>query len=160
MDPISSDPFCNQEVIDKQRVFAGKKVTLLYNYKPLGNDQLHFLIVPKEHRETFTHLTQEEYLETAQLASKVMTHFREKGFPVAHLFHKSGSAAGQTVPHWHLHLILSSSKEISTWEKVALLKNMIWGTSPLSDQELAKRVRNYQQELQKIEEGDHEPTER
>lgn len=143
-----NDAFCNPEVIKKQAVFEGKHVNVLYNYAPIaiGEGKLHFLIVPKKHHVTFSELTKEEYLESADLEQKLIKFYLGKGYHTAYLFNKTGAEAGQTVPHWHEHLVFTATKTQEFFGRLIVLKNMLFGSSPLSKSELQKRV-----ELLKIE---------
>ena len=48
-----------------------------------------------------------------------------------YLFHKTGIDAGQTVPHWHMHLIVTANKTQGFFGKLTVLKNMLFGSSPM-----------------------------
>lgn len=144
------DAFCDPKVINKQRVLEGKSVNVLYNYAPIGfgGERLHFLITPKEHRTKFTDLTQQEYLEATELAQKLMRHFKQtRKAEDIYLFHKTGIDAGQTVPHWHMHLIVTANKTQGFFGKLTVLKNMLFGSSPMKDAPLKKKVNTLSQEL-------------
>lgn len=144
-----NDAFCNQEVIDKQLVFEGKKINVLYNYAPIvmGEGKLHFLIVPKRHLEKYTDLTAEEYTESVQLAQKLLNFYKAKGYHTAYIFDKSGAEAGQVVPHWHEHLVFTKTKTQDFFGKLTVLKNMLFGAWPLSKNELQNRVQDLRKEL-------------
>ncbi len=144
-----NDAFCHQKVIDKQVVFEGKEVVVLYNYAPivLGDGKLHFLVVPKQHRPSFSDLTQTEYLETMQLSQKLVNFYRDKGCPTAYLFDKTGARAGQSVPHWHEHIVFTATKTQEWLGRLSIFKNMLFGSSPLSDKELQTRVAELKVEL-------------
>lgn len=146
----SDDPFCQDEVIVRQSVFdANPYVTILYNFAPigLGKEKLHFLIIPKQHRHGLTDLTKEEYQESMILAAKLISFYQKKGYPSAYLLHKTGAEAGQTVPHWHLHVIFTANAVEEYAGKFMILKRMLIGSSPLSSDELEKRVKAYREEL-------------
>ncbi len=147
-----NDAFCNQKVIDNQRVFEGDEVNVLYNYAPigLGKGKLHFLIVPKEHRSRFSDLTESEYLESMRLAQKLIIFYKDKGYDTTYLFDKSGAQAGQTVPHWHEHVVFTATKTQEFFGKLTVLKNMLIGSSPLSQKELQFRVFLLRKELTKV----------
>ncbi len=144
-----TDPFCNPTVLDKQRIFEGKKVNVLYNYAPvtIGEGKLHFLLTPKEHREKFSDLTPDEYLEISAQRSKLLNHYQKHGYEVAYIFNKTGAPAGQTVPHFHEHVILTASKMQEFIGKLRVLKNMLFGSSKLSEDELKQKVADLKQEL-------------
>lgn len=103
------DPFCDPSIITKQCIYEGNMMRVLFDYSRyrfLGDDP-HFLIIPKEHKAVFTELTKEEYQEALTLAQKIACYFADLSPSyVIHLYHKNGHRAGQTVPHWHLHILV------------------------------------------------------
>lgn len=137
---VGDDVFCNEDVIEKQRIFEGKTIEVLYDYAPIC--EKHFLFVTKRHCARFDELTEEEHREALLLAQQIATEFQEEGCKV-YLFHKTGKEAGQSVPHWHLHLIITDSASENFFGKLTILKNMLIGSSPLSEKELQKRVSAY-----------------
>lgn len=149
------DDFCKDDTIDRQWVITGKKVNVLFNYAPIGfgGERLHFLIVPKEHREAFTDVTQEEYCETMELTTKLVNHFTDarKTIKNAYLLNKTGKDAGQTVKHWHLHVIFSTNAAQDFWGKLTVLKNILLGSSPMKKEDLAKRVNLLREELAQLQ---------
>lgn len=150
--------FCNPEVIEKQSVFKGKTVQVIYNYAPItiGKDALHFLILPLRHAKRFSDLTEEEYREASDLSQKLICHYRQEGINTAYLYNKSGKDAGQTVPHWHQHLVFTASKTDEFFVKLRVLKNMVmnmvWRSSPLSDAQLKTRVEGLRGKLSGLSE--------
>lgn len=144
-----SDAFCNPKIIEKQMVFEGKEINVLYSNAPLAIDdeKLHFLVVPKEHRHKFSDLTRGEYLEAMDLAQKLIGHYKKKGYHTAFIFDKSGEEAGQTQAHWHEHIIFTATKTQEFWGQLTVLKNMTIGSSSLPDKELNTRVNSLKQEL-------------
>lgn len=146
------DAFCDPVVIQKQSVFEGKTVRVLYNYAPLiaDGEKLHFMVIPKAHRPTYADLTEEEYVEAMALTRKLVTYYRDKGYPTAYLYDKSGEAAGQTVPHWHEHVVLTASKVDELRGKWTVFRNMILGTTRIPDSELKQKVASLHIELQPV----------
>lgn len=146
-----SDAFCQDEIIEKQKVLEGDRVNVLYNYAPLaiGSDQLHFLIVPKAHRSTFTELTKDEYIEAEQMVQTLVDVIGSKyDVEETHLLHKSGIDAGQTVPHWHMHVMMQQSQTDTFLSgRLAMLWRMVFGYAPLPDDELARRVAQFSEDL-------------
>lgn len=139
---LPSDAFCNRETINKQWVITGTKVNVLFNYAPIG--ELHFLIVPKAHREKFTDLEREEYVEAQQLTQRIVKHYSAND---AYIFHRTGKDAGQSVPHWHQHVILTANKTQSFFGKLMVLKNTLFGASPMNETALKTRVTALRSEL-------------
>ncbi len=142
-----NDPFCDPNVIQKQQVFEGRRIRVIYNYAPIGS--MHFLLVPKEHRKDFRELTEDEYSEAERLSQFVINKLKEQG-PIhqTYLFHKTGKEAGQTVEHWHLHLIATENTQNDVLSKLQFLFRMTFGASPLPANTLAQRVAHYQKLLQ------------
>ncbi|QLH35492.1 MAG: hypothetical protein HWD61_04520 [Parachlamydiaceae bacterium] len=79
---MKEDPFCNPLIINKQLLYKGKTINVLYNYAPqgIGPEKLHFLLVTKEHRGGFPELTLEEYVEAQEIASKIIHYYHQKAF--------------------------------------------------------------------------------
>ena len=144
-----NDAFCNPKVIDKQLVFEGKEIYVLYNYAPIaiGDEKLHFLIVPKQHRPRFSDLTESEYLESMQLSQKLVSFYKAKDYDTAHLFDKTGAEAGQTVPHWHEHVVFTATKTQDYLGMLMIFKNMLLYSSPLPLKELQIKVQALKTEL-------------
>lgn len=142
---LKYDAFCNPEVIKNQLVFEGKHIYVIYPYAPIA--RLHFLLVTKAHHEKFSELTQEEYLEASELEQKLLRYYQADGYSTANLFNKTGAEAGQTVPHWHQHIIFTAAKTEDLYGRLLILKNMTIGPSLLSQTELKDRVSSLNSEL-------------
>ena len=146
----NADVFCDPKVIAKQLLYEGKLMLVIYNYAPIGigKEKLHFLIIPKEHRTGFPELTLDEYLEAQEIASKIIVYFEKNGFPIAYLYHKTGKFAGQTVPHWHEHLIFASNETNELLGKLVILIKRLFHSTPLPDEELEMFVKKYRHQVQ------------
>lgn len=148
---ISDDAFCKNETIERQWVITGKKVNVLFNYAPIGfgGEKLHFLVVPKNHREGFLDVTQEEYCESLDLSTKLVDKIKEtrKDIKRVYLLNKSDVDAGQTVKHWHLHVIFSSTPSQDLLGKLTVIKNILFGSSPMEKNQLTNRVNQLRKEL-------------
>lgn len=147
-----SDPFIDQNVIDKQLVLEGKQVRILYNYAPIGfgGEKLHFLVIPKEQREFFTNLSPEEFHEAMNITRKLLNCLGgTRQIQDVYLFNKNGPDAGQTVPHWHLHVIITTNNLQDTLGKLTVMKNLLLGSSPMPSEELKKKVEELNSELSK-----------
>lgn len=143
--------FCERKVIDSQIVLNGNRVQVLYNYAPigLGGERLHFLIVAKRHCPKFHQLTEEEYSEAMKLTQfvqeKVREHFNSEGNPIqkVYVYHKTGEDAGQSVPHWHMHLIMTQNGAQEWLGKLTVLRNILIGSFRLSAEALKNQKRKY-----------------
>ncbi|MBX9923832.1 MAG: HIT family protein [Rhabdochlamydiaceae bacterium] len=146
-----NDSFCKDTTIERQWVVMGKRVHVLFNYAPIGfgGERLHFLVVPKNHREAFTDVTKEEYCESLAITSKIVDHFikTRKNIKDVYFLNKTGVDAGQTVKHWHLHVIFSSNSAQNFWGRITFLKNILLGSAPMKKDSLAKRVGELRKEL-------------
>ena len=130
------DPFCNPAVIEKQQIYEGDFIRLIYNYAPIGENGLHFLIIPKEHRTNFRSLTEEEYMEATKITKLMINSFAGmKGY----LYHKTGKDGGQSVFHWHQHIVFTSSDESVA---KALLTHHL-SPSILTNEQLQDRVNRF-----------------
>jgi diadenosine tetraphosphate (Ap4A) HIT family hydrolase len=152
---LGQDAFCKKDVIERQWVVTGEKINVLFNYAPigLGGQRLHFLIVPKVHREAFTDVTEEEYCEAMNLSEKLITHFMgtRENIKNAYLFNRTGKDAGQAVDHWLMHLVFSDKGTQDYCGKWTVFKNIVaGGSSSLKAEELKNRVTDLRNELTHI----------
>lgn len=145
-------PFCRRDVLQSQIVMEGRTVVALYNFAPIGlrGDKLHFLIIPKAHRPGFEDLTREEHREAFELARRVVhrlsAHFGQGAMKRLYTYHKTGPEAGQSVPHWHLHLVLFRSHLHDIWARSQVLLKILAPpslASRLSRSELAAKQAEY-----------------
>ena len=66
----------------------------------------HVLILPKEHAATLTELSDDKASKILVLAKKIINAMMKvHGFTSYNLIQNNGKLAGQTVNHFHLHLI-------------------------------------------------------
>jgi diadenosine tetraphosphate (Ap4A) HIT family hydrolase len=145
-----SDSFCKDEVIERQSVLKGKYINVLYNYAPIGfgGEKLHFLITPIRHKSKFNELSKEEYLEAEKLTQRLIDHFyKTRDINAVYFFHKTGFDAGQSVNHFHQHVVLTTNKTQDMLGKLTVLKNMLFGSKAMSDEDLYKKVSSLREEL-------------
>ncbi len=144
-----TDPFCRETVIEKQWVFKGTEVNVLYDAAPIanGDKKFHFLIIPQRHCEKFSDLTESEYVESQQLSQHLADFCKKEGCDTAFIFQKTGERAGQSVNHCHLHLVATATKTQQLFGKLTVFKNMLIGASGLSEDELKNRVNNLRVKL-------------
>lgn len=147
--------FCSPKNRNQQKVIGGHFVDILYDYAPIGfgSNRLHFLITPKEHKESFVEVSSAEYIEGEVLKSEMFKHYQQKGYTSAYCYHKTGKEAGQSVPHWHQHVVFIKDKREDLLGKLSVFKRLIFGASRLSPQKLANRVQQLNAELNFIEEN-------
>lgn len=77
----------------------------------------HVLIVPKEHAVTMSDLSDDKLSKILILAKKIIDAMKKvHGFTDYNIIQNNGRLAGQTVSHYHLHLIPRYSvDEVSLW---------------------------------------------
>ena len=77
----------------------------------------HVLIVPKEHAATLSDLSDDKASKILLLAKKIVEAMKKvHGFTDYNIVQNNGEIAGQTVHHYHLHIIPRYSKgELGLW---------------------------------------------
>ena len=77
----------------------------------------HVLILPKEHAKTMSDLSDDKLSKILVLAKKIIEAMKKvHGFTDYNIIQNNGELAGQTVGHYHLHLIPRYNKnEINLW---------------------------------------------
>ena len=86
----------------------------------------HALILPKEHSASIFEIEDETLAKAAKLAKKVMAHEREVlGCDGYNLVQNNGEAAGQTVFHFHMHLIprYAGEADMVNWNHISLAED-------------------------------------
>ncbi len=97
-------PFCNPEVIERQRVAETDSFRVLYCLTPASPGNV--LLIPKRHMTRFEDLDPKEAAELFGLIQKTQAIFKKYyGLPDYILVQKNGKNAGQSVPHIHVHAI-------------------------------------------------------
>ncbi|MBS0656048.1 MAG: HIT domain-containing protein [Verrucomicrobia bacterium] len=104
------DAFCKPDRIEAQQVQEGTTTHLLYNFKPITEND--FLIVSKEHTSDFT---KEAFVEAMKTGSKVNRVYAKKGFSIGYITFADHPAAGQTVPHPHVHVTNVKTRADELW---------------------------------------------
>lgn len=103
-------PFCN-EIIQRAQFAESDNFRAIYNRAPILPG--HSLVIPKQHVESMMELTENELAEMMTFSRKVIRilfkTFQAQAFD---LTIQDGAAAGQTVPHLHLHLIPRISADL------------------------------------------------
>lgn len=96
--------FCDENVIKTKQIYQTKLSRVLLDHKPIVPG--HCLIIPKRHVPSYSFLNPDESEEVSYLIKKValalVRAYQGQGYNV--LFNE-GKVAGQTVPHFHIHII-------------------------------------------------------
>ena len=94
-------PFCN---VEREKILETEMSFAIYDGFPVNEG--HALIIPKKHIANYFDLSLEEQKDCIELLNRVKAIVQEKynpdGFNVGININE---AAGQTVPHVHIHLI-------------------------------------------------------
>lgn len=127
------DAFCNPSIVTRQTVYSGERVTVLQDYAPNRGsvDHLHFLVIPKACKKEFAELSAGEFVEIQQVTQRLVGLFREKGYPIAYLFSNNGINSGQSVPHFHQHIVFVKDEVEGLWDKWARFFAYLIPSKPL-----------------------------
>ncbi|MGM0439816.1 MAG: HIT family protein [Chlamydiota bacterium] len=149
-EPSSDDVFCKPAVIDGDAVIKGEHINIVWNYKPIGSQQekLHFLLVPKKHRSTPLDISEEEYSEAMMFAYKLVDYFSEhRDLQEVFFVNNTGKASGQSVPHWHMHLIFLDVDTATVAGKLEVIKGRTFRSPPMEKEAIAEKVAALHHEL-------------
>ncbi len=86
-----------------------------------GDVDGHMLAVPKRHCENLLDCDAEDLCALMRAAKHVASHLTEHcGYDGVNLLHASGESAGQSVPHFHVHIIPRRTGDgVDAWPKFA-----------------------------------------
>ena len=94
-------PFCN---LEREKIIESKLSFAIYDGFPVNEG--HALILPKRHTANYFDLSLEEQKDCIELLNRVKEIVQEKYSPAGfNVGININEAAGQTVPHVHIHLI-------------------------------------------------------
>ena len=66
----------------------------------------HILVIPKEHKKNILDCDEETLINVIKTVKKVSNHLTDNcGFDGVNLLNASDESAGQSVPHFHIHII-------------------------------------------------------
>lgn len=97
-------PFCDPENLSKLQLTKSRHSIMIFNLNPVTDN--HFLIIPKKHVISLTELSDTEWFDLAFLlktAREKLDSFIE--YTGVNSFFNEGQYAGQTIDHFHLHLV-------------------------------------------------------
>jgi diadenosine tetraphosphate (Ap4A) HIT family hydrolase len=101
---VTDCPFCLR-IATRDGVLAENELAVaIRDLYPVSEG--HTLVVPRRHESDYFKLTEEEQIAILRLVREQERRLREELSPAAfNMGLNSGPAAGQTVPHAHIHLI-------------------------------------------------------
>ena len=94
-------PFCN---LEREKILESELSFAIFDGFPVNDG--HALIIPKRHTANYFDLTLEEQKDCIELLNRIKLIVQEKYNPAGfNVGININEAAGQTVPHVHIHLI-------------------------------------------------------
>lgn len=99
------DIFCNEKIIGGSTIFSigNVRVALCMDSDAEG---LHFLIMPKAHKEFIHELSPDESRVMQTAIEKIISYYKSKGLDGSHkLIVLGGAGSGSVIPHFHYHII-------------------------------------------------------
>ena len=103
--------FCNSSNIANQTIYESENFFCVYSLKPIFPG--HTLVIPKRHVEKFLELNQNELKELPFVTQKIVRAIiKAYSTDAYNIFIQDGQAAGQTVPHFHLHVLPRKKEDI------------------------------------------------
>ena len=94
-------PFCN---LEREKILETNLSFAIFDFFPVNEG--HALIIPKRHTANYFDLTLEEQKDCIELLNRVKLIVQEKYNPAGfNVGININEAAGQTIPHVHIHLI-------------------------------------------------------
>lgn len=142
--------FTREDVINRQQLYEGKEIRVLYNHKPLLQGDL--LIIPKRAVARLEDVSPSEWAEMKVVIDKM-----QKAFPAAYdtsdymLVLQNGLYAGQTVPHVHFHMLPRNGQSIvlvklKLW--IEIITEALGLRQPLPDDEQEREIKHLQENIQ------------
>jgi len=132
-------PFCDTNVIKKQKFFESKNFYCLYNIRPVFPG--HSLIIPKYHIKSFLELKEDTVKEFFKLLKNVSKNliklYKADGIDLAI---QDGKYAGQSVEHFHIHLIPRKKGDIKGDPSYWFIKLISNHNRDISENELKKNI--------------------
>lgn len=97
-------PFCDQNIINKQRIYESDNFIVLYNLRPANKGQC--LVVSKRHVNNIKELTDDELREIMRLVKKISLKLEDYLKPIGFNYgFNEGLYSGQAVEHFHFHIL-------------------------------------------------------
>lgn len=144
------DFLCNKDQRENQLVFEGKHINVYCDYAPLGvplsqgEPIVHLLLAPKEHKESFYSLTQEEYLETGLYTNALNNHYTTERNANCHHIFRIGRLL-QSVWHHHQHFHANPVTDLGV--NVTVVSKMLLGGNALSPTELETNIKRLKSDV-------------
>ena len=107
-------------VIPTNSIYEDDEFNVILDASPATKG--HALILPKEHFANVFEIDEDTLAKASKLAKKIVTHEKDiLGCDGYNILQNNGEVAGQTVFHYHMHLIPryeeGNSKDIISWRQ-------------------------------------------
>jgi diadenosine tetraphosphate (Ap4A) HIT family hydrolase len=133
--------FCKREEFSEQIITASKYFFVIQARRPLSKG--HIIIFPKVHINSFE-LPDAQSVELIKLLETFRTLFIEQiGAQGVNTFSNIGIAAGQTIPHLHIHMITRFDNESENPFAILNSKQKYKELKTLSPEEIEDRKKIY-----------------
>jgi len=97
-------PFCDEGVIERQRIYETHREYVLHNIRPAARGQC--LVVPKKHVLTLHDLSERELASIMVTVGQAAAVLKEYLNPIGMNYGANeGEWAGQSVEHFHFHIL-------------------------------------------------------
>lgn len=89
--------------IPSYKIYEDENIYAFLDIKPLSKG--HTLVLPKKHFKDILELPEELLLEVNKICKRIVSRIQTKYSPLGFLINQNnGERAGQTIPHYHLHI--------------------------------------------------------
>lgn len=106
-------------VFDTNTLYENSDFRVIFDLSPATEG--HVLVIPKEHYANVFEMPEELVGKAHILAKKIATALKEvTGCSGVNILQNNGEAAGQTVFHFHIHVIPRYDEKIITWPQKEL----------------------------------------
>lgn len=103
-------------IFDTNTLYEDDDFRVIFDASPATEG--HVLIIPKEHYANVFELPEELASKVYVLAKKIATALKEiTGCAGVNILQNNGEAAGQTVFHFHMHIVPRYGESILKWEQ-------------------------------------------
>lgn len=117
-------PFCNESNIERLKLAESKHSLLIANLHPANN--CHLLVIPKKHVTSAAELNDRQWEDIGVLVQKTINRLCDhKKYTEIHCFFNKGEIAGQTLDHFHIHIVLQNSNTFSSTETKDGFKSIV-----------------------------------
>ena len=91
--------------IPSKKIYEDDKVLAILDISQAT--RLHTLVMPKEHYENIFEISEDTLAHLIKVVKKISCHYKDldKNILGINLLNNNGSAAGQTVNHYHMHIL-------------------------------------------------------